>query len=52
MRIDNIIIQDLPEISDPIPLENNLKSTFSKLLMKNKKIKLNEALIGALIERY
>lgn len=52
VRIDNIIIQDLPEISDPIPLENNLKSTFSKLLMKNKKIKLNEALIGALIERY
>lgn len=51
-RIDDIIIENESEITNLISLENNLKSSFGEILMKKKKVKLNEALIKALIERY
>lgn len=51
-RVNDVIIEDIAENTDSISLEDNLKNSFGEILMKKKKIKFNEALITALIERY
>lgn len=51
-RVDNIIIPNETNITNIISLENDLRASFGEELRKKKKIKINEALISALIERY
>ena len=51
-RVDDIIIPNETNISNIISLENDLRASFGEELRKKKKIKINEALISALIERY
>lgn len=52
-RIDKIIIpKDSDEVFNPIPLNNELRSSFGEVIMEDKKIKTNDNLISALIDQY
>ena len=51
-RVNNVLIKNAIDTHKIISLEKNLKDSFGEELIHKKKIKLNEALISALIERY
>lgn len=52
VRVEKVIIDNKPDKDFSIQLEDNFKASFGEELIKNKKIKINEALLNALIERY
>jgi len=51
-RVNNVLINNEIDTHKIISLDNDLKASFGEELMHKKKVKLNEALISALIERY
>jgi len=51
-RVNNVLIKNVIETPNIFSLKNDLKTSFAEELILTKKIKLNEALISALIERY
>ena len=51
-RVEKVIIENNPDDDFIIKLENNFNAFFGEELIKNKKIKINDALMNALIERY
>ena len=51
--IDRVLVSNkFDNEENIIPLQNDLKSSFGEELIQKKKIKINEALISALIDRY
>jgi len=51
-RVNNVLIKNEIDTHEIISLDNDLKASFGEELIHKKKIKLNEALISALIDRY
>ena len=50
--VDKVIISKKSNKENTITLVNDLKASFGEELMKRKRIKINEALVSALTERY